>query len=257
MRVLETARRVELIMGTAIIIDVRGSSANDAALDAAFGHFRDVDARFSTFKDDSEISRLARGELALPDCSADVRAVLAGCEEAGTVSDGYFDIRRHRSDGALDPSGFVKGWSVEGATTILDAAGILGYCINAGGDVYARGYEAPGTPWRIGIRNPWDALTVAAVLSAHDLAIATSGTYERGQHVIDPHTGRPPDGVISMTVIGPSLTWADAWATAAFAMGVRGVDWVAREVSGYEAMAITTDRHVISSSGFERFVATS
>ena len=244
-------------MGTAIVIDVRGPSVHDAALDAAFEHFRGVDARFSTFKPDSEISRLSRGELAEPDCSAEVRAVLAWCEQARIISDGYFDIRHHGSDGALDPSGFVKGWSVEGAMAILDAAGIEGYCINAGGDIFARGDEGPGTPWRIGIRNPWDPRTVAAVISAHDLAIATSGTYERGQHVIDPHSGRPPDGVMSMTVIGPSLTWADAWATAAFAMGVRGVDWVARELDGYEAMAITSDRHLVSSSGFERLVATS
>jgi thiamine biosynthesis lipoprotein len=254
-RAIEAARRVEFIMGTAIVIDARGAAVTDAALDAAFDHFRDVDARYSTFRHDSEISRLARGELAEPDCSAEVRAVLADCEKARMISDGYFDIWRHRSDRVLDPSGFVKGWSVEGAMAILDAAGIEGYCINAGGDVFARGDEAPGTPWRIGIRNPWDAPTVAAVVSAHDLAIATSGTYERGQHVIDPHCGRPPDGVVSMTVIGPSVAWADAWATAAFAMGVRGVDWVARELDGYEAMAITTDRHVISSSGFERFTA--
>lgn len=255
MRALATARRVEFIMGTAIVIDIRDSVVDADALDAAFDHFRDIDARFSTFKHDSEISRLARGELEEPDCSADVRAVLARCEEARIISDGYFDAWHHRSDDTLDPSGYVKGWSVEDASQILDAAGTKNYCINTGGDVFARGDEGPGTPWRIGIRNPWDARTVAAVVSAHDLAIATSGTYERGQHVINPHTGRPPDGVISMTVIGPSLASADAWATAAFAMGVRGVDWVARDLDGYEASAITTDRHVITSAGFERFMA--
>jgi thiamine biosynthesis lipoprotein len=252
---VEALRRVEFIMGTAIVIDVSDGFSPAHVLDAAFDHFRDIDARFSTFKPDSEISRLSRGELAEPDCSADVRAVLAMCEEARIISDGYFDIRRHRTDCALDPSGLVKGWSVEGASRILDEAGTKNYCINAGGDVFARGDETPGRPWRIGIRNPWDAQTVAAVVSAHDLAIATSGTYERGQHVIDPHTGRPPDGAMSMTVIGPSLALADAWATAAFAMGVRGVEWVARELDGYEASAITMDRYVITSAGFERFMA--
>ena len=247
-------RRVELMMGTAIEIDVRDPAVDTAVLDAAFDHLRDVDARFSTFKSDSEISRLDRGDLQEADCSADAGLVLVMCEEARIVSDGYFDIRRHRSDGGLDPSGLVKGWSVEGACRILDAAGVEAYCINAGGDVFARGVERPGSPWRIGIRNPWDARTVSAVVSARDLAIATSGTYERGEHVIVPHTGRPPPGIVSMTVIGPSITWADAWATAAFAMGVRGVEWVASELEGYEASAITTDRHVISSVAFERFM---
>lgn len=255
MPALSVRRRVEFIMGTAIVIDLADSLVDAAALESAFDHFRDIDARFSTFKADSEISRLARGDVDAQECSADVRAVLAMCEQARALSDGYFDVRYQGAQGTLDPSGLVKGWSVEGASQILDAAGGVNYCINAGGDVLARGDAEPGTPWRIGVRNPWDAQTIACVVSAHDLAIATSGAYERGQHVIVPQTGRPPEGIASMTVIGPDLTWADTWATAAFAMGVRGVEWVARELDGYEACAISTDRHLVMSAGFERFMA--
>jgi thiamine biosynthesis lipoprotein len=245
-------------MGTAIVIDlaeVADVAADDAALDRAFDHFRDIDARFSTFKPDSEISRLARGDVTEQACSADVREVLAMCEQARVLSDGYFDVRYRGLRGTLDPSGLVKGWSVSGAAEILDAVGARNYCINAGGDVLARGDAEPEKPWRIGVRNPWDARTIACVIKAHDLAIATSGAYERGQHVIVPHTRRPPEGIASMTVIGPDLTWADTWATAAFAMGVRGVEWVAREVDGYEACAISTDRVLVMSAGFERFMA--
>lgn len=242
-------------MGTAIVIDVEETWSDGDAVRRAFDHFRDIDARFSTYKADSEISRLARGEVGLAACSPDVREVLALCEEARTASDGFFDVRFPGAAGGLDPSGLVKGWSVDGAARILDAGGAAGYSINAGGDVLCRGDAERGTPWRIGIRNPWDAGTVAAVVVAHDLAIATSGTYERGRHVIVPHSGRPPDGVASMTVIGPSLTLADAWATAAFAMGMRGVDWVARELDGYEACAISSDGHLLMSAGFERFMA--
>lgn len=246
-------------MGTAIVIDVGDPGLDggefEGALDAAFNHFREVDARFSTYKPDSEICRINSGELSERAYSAELRAVLGMCEEGRMASDGYFDIHGHRADGTLDPSGLVKGWSVEGAARILESAGVVNYCINAAGDILARGNAKPGTPWRIGIRNPWDARTIAAVISADDLAIATSGAYERGEHVIVPHTGRPPDGIASMTVIGPSLTWADTWATAAYAMGVRGVEWVSREVDGYEACAISTDRHLVMSSGFERFMA--
>ena len=245
-------------MGTAIVIDARGPDVADKtleeAVEAAFDHLRDVDVRFSTYKADSEVSRLNRGELPEHAFSPALRAVLDMCEEARVASDGYFDIRGHRRDGTLDPSGLVKGWSADGAARRLEAAGVVDYCINAAGDVLLRGHAAPGKPWRIGIRNPWDAQTVIAVLAADDLAIATSGAYERGDHVIVPHSGRPPDGIASMTVVGPSLTWADAWATAAYAMGVRGVDWVARELDGYEACAISTDRQLVMSAGFARFM---
>ena len=242
-------------MGTAIVIDLVDAGVDDGALEQAFDHFRDIDARFSTYKPDSEISRLARGDVTEGECSADVRDVLAMCEQARVRSDGYFDMRYRGLRGTLDPSGLVKGWSVGGAAAILDAAGARNYSINAGGDVLASGDAEPNRPWRIGVRNPWDARTMACVLKAHDLAIATSGAYERGQHVIVPLTRRPPEGIASMTVIGPDLTWADTWATAAFAMGVRGVEWVARELDGYEACAISTDRQLVMSVGFERFMA--
>lgn len=246
-------------MGTAIVVEVRDEGVEDgrfaAAVDAAFEHFRQVDARFSTYKADSEVSRLNRGELREGSVSAEMRDVLQMCEEARVASDGYFDILRHRTDDWIDPSGLVKGWSVEGAARILESAGAVNYQINAAGDVLVRGNPEPGMPWRIGIRNPWDAQTIVAVVAADDLAIATSGAYERGEHVIVPHTGRPPDGIASMTVVGPSLTWADTWATAAYAMGIRGVEWIAREVDGYEACAISTDRQLVMTTGFEQFMA--
>ncbi len=246
-------------MGTAIVIEVRPPAPDDglveSAIEAAFDRFRAVDRRFSTYKPDSEVSLFNAGRLIESDLSGQMVDVLAMCEQARLASDGYFDIRRHRNDGAIDPSGLVKGWSVETGARILDAAGIDNYCINAAGDIVARGVPEPGSPWRIGIRNPWDSDTTAAVIELRDMAIATSGAYERGDHVIVPSTGRPPDGIASMTVVGSSLAWADALATAAFAMGVRGADWIAREVDGYEACAISSDRHLVMSSGFERLLA--
>jgi thiamine biosynthesis lipoprotein len=245
-------------MGTAIVIDVRATDWDHAQVEhataAAFDHFRAVDRRFSTYIEDSEVSRYNAGEVAVGDVSDELREVLELCERARQASDGYFDIRGHRTDGKMDPSGLVKGWSVDGAARLLDAAGLRNYCVNAAGDIVARGESEPGEPWRIGIRNPWDAQSVVAIVAARDLAIATSGAYERGEHVIVPVTGRPPDGIASMTVIGPSLTWADAWATAGYAMGVRGVDWVARELDGYDACAVSTDHHLVMTDGFERLM---
>ena len=248
--------RVEQIMGTAISLDLRSPTIPPAAIEAAFDHLRDIDARFSTYRADSEISRLGWGELSAADCSPDVREVLARCEELRGLSRGYFDVRAHRADGRLDPSGFVKGWAVERAAGILDAAGAQNYCLNAGGDVIARGEPEPGSPWRVGIRHPEIPDRVATVLEARDLAVATSGEYERGEHISDPTTGRAPDGLLSVTVVGPSLAEADAYATAAFAMGEACLSWIAT-LPGYAGCMITARRRLVWTDEFARYKAPS
>jgi thiamine biosynthesis lipoprotein len=243
-------------MGTAISLDLRAPAVPAAAIEAAFDHLRDIDARFSTYRADSEISRLGWGELSAADCSPDVREVLARCDELRALSSGYFDVRAHRADGRLDPSGFVKGWAVERAAGILDAAGARNYCLNAGGDVIARGEPEPGLPWRIGIRHPELPDRVATVLEARDLAVATSGGYERGDHIADPHTGNAADGLLSVTVVGPSLAEADAYATAAFAMGEAGLAWIAT-LPGYAGCMITARRRLVWTDEFARYKAAS
>lgn len=248
--------RVEQIMGTAISLDLRSPAVPRDAVEAAFDHLRDIDARFSTYRADSEISRLGWGELSAADCSPDVREVLARCEDLRALSRGYFDVRAHRADGRLDPSGFVKGWAVERAAAILDDAGAQNYCLNAGGDVIARGEPEPGSPWRVGIRHPEIPDRVATVLEARDLAVATSGGYERGDHIGDPHTGRPANGLLSMTVVGPSLAEADACATAAFAMGEAGLSWIAT-LPGYAGCMITASRRLVWTEEFGRYTAAS
>ena len=231
-------------MGTAIGIDVRGAELPDVVIDSVFARLRYIDARFSTYRPDSEVSRLISGELEEGDCSAELRAVLGLCEDLRRTSDGYFDIRRHRPDRRPDPTGLVKGWAIEEAAFLLDAADALDFAINAGGDIVARGEAEPGRPWRVGIRHPEQADRVAAVLGIRDLAVATSGAYERGEHIVDPHDGRPARDLLSITVVGPSLTYADAYATAAFAMGSAGPAWVHGH-PGYGAYAIGADRRSV------------
>ena len=243
-------------MGTAISLDLRGPSVPPTAVDAAFDHLRDIDARFSTYRGNSEISRLRRGDLSLDASSPDVREVLERCDSLRTLTLGYFDIRAHRADGKLDPSGFVKGWAVEAAAAILDAAGAENFCLNAGGDVIVRGEADQGRPWRIGIRHPESPDQIATVLEARNLAVATSGCYERGAHVTDPATKQGPDGLLSMTVVGPNLSEADAYATAAYAMGRAGLAWVAT-LSGFAGCAITSERRLVWTEQFARYKAAS
>ena len=170
------------------------------------------------------------------------------------TSDGAFDARRAGPGGHLDPSGYVKGWAVEEAAWLLDAAGARDYLLNAGGDVIARGEASPGRPWRIGIRHPDQVDRLAAVLEVRDRAVATSGTYERGEHLVDPRTGLPARGLRSLTVVGPRLGFVDAYATAAFVMGLSGLGWVASHAD-HEALAITDDGRVVWTDGFGRYLA--
>ena len=241
--------RVEHVMGMPIVVDVRDDGIGAAAVDSVFDWLRFVDGTFSTYQDESEISRLNRGELALADAHETVREVLARCEELRHETDGYFDARAPIA-GSLDPSGLVKGWAVDRAGAVLEEHGARNYAVNAGGDMVLRGGALPDDRWRVGIQHPRLRDRIAKVVAAKDLAVATSGAYARGEHVVDPHTARPPAGVLSVTITGPQLATADAYATAAFAMGKSGPAWTARLPIGYEAMTILADDRVLLTPGF-------
>lgn len=238
-------RFTQHVMGTAVTVEIRDRLVPRQALNRAFDWLRWVDRTFSTYDAESEISRLNAGDLGLADAHPLVRTVLACCEALRGDTDGYFDARAPLR-GGVDPSGLVKGWAVDVAFAELRRAGARRLCIEAGGDV-----RVAGGPWRIGIRNPHRRECVAAVVVLGSGAVATSGAYERGPHVVDPHTGRPPAGTLSVTMIDRTLAQADAHATAAFAMGPRGPAWSAR----LAAMTILADDQVLLTPTFLRYRA--
>ena len=254
--------RVEHVMGMPIFIDVCDSDVEEAALDHAYEWLRFVDQTFSTYREDSEISRLNRHELTLDQTHSAVRSVLAQCERLLAETDGYFDIRApyaHQASaptagrgeiGSVEPSGLVKGWSVLGAGRLLEQAGARNFAVNAGGDVLLRGHPEDCGHWRVGIRHPRLRHQVAMVLAMTDGSVATSGTYERGEHIVNPHTGVPPEGVLSVTIVGPDLATADAYATAAFAMGPHAASWSAG-LDGYDAIVIGSDDVVLTTPGID------
>ena len=239
--------RIDHVMGMPVVVDVR-DDGHAEVVEAVFDWLRFVDATFSTNKDDSEISRINRGVLKLTDADPCVREVLVRCDELHDETRGYFDVRFGGGE-EVDPSGFVKGWSIDRAAAILDDAGVRNYAINAGGDLVLRGADLPDAAWRVGIQHPRVPDAVAAVIEVTDLTVATTGEYRRGRHVLNPHTSRPPRGVLSVTITGPKLGTADAYATAAFAMGAAGPHWTAR-LRGYEAMTVLADERVLSTPGF-------
>jgi FAD:protein FMN transferase len=231
-------RHVEQVMGTAVSIELDLPDL----LPGVVSWLHEVDARFSTYQEDSEVNRFQRRELAFEDLSADLRHVLDACADLWKFTGGYFDAY---AAGPLDPSGYVKGWSVEVASRRLAEAGSKRHFINAGGDI-----RAIGGPWRVGVRHPWEADKLCWVLAVTDGAVATSGVYERGAHVWNPRTGKPATGLRSVTVTGPDLAVADAYATAALAMGEPGVRWLAGlRAAGYESAVVTDDGRAFASDG--------
>ena len=190
----------------------------------------------------------------MADASDELLAVAALCKDLRRDTDGAFDAWGHRADGAFDPTGLVKGWALDGVAGILRAAGATDFVVNGGGDVIAAGMAAPATGWRVGVRHPLEADRIAAVLEISDTAVATSGAYERGAHIVDPGTGQPAAGLLSVTVAAPTLARADALATAVFAKGVAGPRWFAAR--GGALLAITSDRRVLTTPAMDRLLAT-
>jgi thiamine biosynthesis lipoprotein len=241
----------EDVMGTVMTFDVRGqpSTAARAAIEAAVAWLHWVDATFSTYRPDSEISRLDRGELTEDDCHPEVRHILALCEQLRNLTNGFFDAR---AAGRLDPTGVVKGWSIERASQMLTAAGCPDHLIDGGGDVRLHGQAGPDTVWRVGVVHPLRLDAYCAALHLDHGAVATSGTYQRGFHVIDPQRGRPATDLAAVTVIGTDLTLTDAYATAALAMGAAALAWL-EGLADHEAMVIDTDGRAWQTSRFCRY----
>jgi FAD:protein FMN transferase len=215
---------VEQVMGLPVSIHLRGPRLADrdteAAVAQAYAGLRAADALFSTWRPDSQVSRLRRGEIGLADCDPLVQEVADLCEAARVRTTGAFDALLPDEVGDLrfDPTGLVKGWAADRAAAVLRDVEGHAFCLNAGGDVVVGGRDAEDgdRPWRVGIEDPRDRSRIAEVVELSAGAVATSGTAARGEHLIDPATGRQVSGDGSVSVVGPALMWADVWATALF-----------------------------------------
>ncbi|MEO3792471.1 FAD:protein FMN transferase [Nonomuraea sp. B10E15] len=241
--------RVEMVMGMPVSVDIRTAlpaRETTPLLDDAFAWLRWVDDTFSPVKEDSQIGRLNRGQTI--EQIPEVIEVLHRCDELSRLTDGWFEAR---INGVTDPSGYIKGWALERLSRALVNAGAGDHRINAGGDIRLRGSASPGKRWRVGIRDPHTDL-VRKVVLAHDLGIATSG----GAPIVNPRTGEVQRGLGSVTVIGPDLGMADAYATAIYAMGpVLARRFAARlaESGPYETMIILRDGQDVSTPGFAQY----
>lgn len=237
---------VEQIMGMPISVHLRGPDpvgAGSEAVQAVFAQLREVDRVFSTWKADSEVSRLQRGELDVTQCAPEVREVVQLCAEAKERTEGWFDAWLPGPNGGprrFDPTGLVKGWAIERAGDLLAAVPEHDFLINAGGDITVGCHRTDTPPWTIGIENPADRSRLVATAPLRTGGVATSGTAARGAHILDPTTGLPATALGSVTVIGPSLMWADVYATAAFARGPACADWL-RGLAEHVSLLVALD----------------
>jgi thiamine biosynthesis lipoprotein len=263
-------RHAEPVMGTVVSFDIPVAARHDGSLAAAVSWLHWVDRVFSPYRADSEVSLLAAGTVTVDGCVPEMAEVIEACSVVAELSGGYFT---DSPGGRFDPTGYVKGWAVERAAAILSAAGSANHLVNGGGDVQCAGgrpvaaQEAaaaprPGAvadqrtaPWRVGIADPFRPGQLALIVDAADCGVATSGTAERGPHIVNPLAGQPAKGLASLTVAGPSLALADAFATAAFAMGpVLARDWT-ESLDGYDAFAITEAGETWHTRGFATRIA--
>ena len=238
-------------MGMPVTLDVIDASATAGLMDSVFDYFKYVDDKFSTYKENSEISRINNHKLVLEDVSEDMKTVFELAEQTRLATDGFFNIQH---EGYYDPSGLVKGWAIFNAAGILSRAGIKNFFVDAGGDVQVVGMNREGKNWRVGIQDPFETSQVVKVLSVSNCGVATSGTYVRGQHIYNPKTkNQPITDILSLTVIGPNIFEADRFATAAFAMGAEGINFIER-LQGFAGYMIDKEKCATLTTGFNGYV---
>jgi FAD:protein FMN transferase len=240
-----------ILMGMPITVEIISPRTEMTNIDKIFDYFNYVDHKFSTYKDDSEISLINRKRLEKKDYSEDMKTVMQLCEQTKQETDGFFDINKN---GKLDPSGLVKGWAIYNAAVMAAKMGFENYYVEAGGDIQASGKNRQGKKWQIGIRNPFDRNENVKIIEVSKEGVATSGTYIRGQHIYNPHRMSVEiTDIVSTTVIGPDIYEADRMATAAFAMGKDGINFIER-LSGFEGYMIDSKGIATYTTGFNKYV---
>lgn len=238
-------------MGMHVTVEVTDENVTRGDINEVYAYFKYVDEKFSTYKKNSEVTKVNEGKLKKSEYSPDMKTVLKLAEQTKKETNGYFDIWHN---GVMDPSGIVKGWAILNAAKILEDLGYKNFYIDAGGDIQTGGFNRQGKPWRVGIKNPFKQDEVVKVIEVCGEGVATSGTYIRGQHVYNPKSEKEASDVVSLTVIGPNVYEADRFATAAFAMGKAGIEFI-ESLEGFGGYMIGADGVATMTSGFSKYLA--
>lgn len=243
-------KETRIMMDMPITVEILDNDDREL-MDVVFDYFTYIDSTFSTYKSESEISKYNRGEIGENLLSRDVQIILSLAEQTKRQTNGYFDIKK---DSLVDPSGIVKGWAIYQAALILKEKAVHNFYLDVGGDIQVLGKNKNWENWKIGIRNPFNRFENVKILSITDKGVATSGTYIRGNHIYNPfHLDKIISDIVSLTVVGPDIYEADRFATAAFAMGKEGINFI-ESLPDLEGYMIDKDGKATYTSDFERYV---
>jgi FAD:protein FMN transferase len=242
-------KETRALMGMPITVEVVGQNATKQIIEEVFDYFNYVDHKYSPYKTDSDIGKINSHELLPENYGEELKSVLDLCEKTKLETGGYFNIKHN---GKIDPSGLVKGWAIYNAAELIQKAGFHNYYVEAGGDIEVAGVNSQGEMWTVGIRNPFNKSEIVKVLRVSNCGVATSGTYERGQHIYNSERSNQAE-IVSLTIIGPNIYEADRFATAAFAMGKAGINFI-EQMDGFEGYLIDKDGLATFTSHFENYV---
>lgn len=242
-------KQTKIIMGMPITIEVVDSSSTVKDLRDVFNYLHLVDQKFSPFKKNSEVSRMNANNFSDKKTSLEMKKVILLCKKTKDETEGYFNAYH---DGKFDPSGIVKGWAIKKSSMLLKEKGFKDFYIEAGGDIQVSGRNRKGKRWTVGIRNPFNVKEIVKAVFLTNEGIATSGEYERGRHIYNPHSRKIQRDIVSITVIGPDVLEADRFATAAFAMGKRGILFLEKQKK-LQSFMIDKDGIATSTSGFDKY----
>lgn len=234
-----------------IAVEIVDAGVDNRIFEKILDFFQYVDNAFSTYKENSEITKFNKGVISEENSSPDLKEVFKLCEKTKDETNGYFDIWR---EGKCDPSGLVKGWSIYKAAQTIKKEGFKNFYINAGGDIQVGGENNKGKKWTVGIENPLKKGEIVKIVGVSSEGVATSGTYIRGQHIYNPYNDNQEiTEILSLTVIGLNILEADRFATAAFAMGRKGIEFIENR-DGLEGYMIDKNGIAVYTSGFNNYV---
>ena len=231
-------------------IEVVDKNAKESDIEKVFSYFNKIDEKFSTYKDNSEISKINRNEIKKEKYSSEMKKILKLSEQTKQETNGYFDIN---INGKLDPSGIVKGYAIYNGAKMLLKKGYKNFYVEIAGDIQVFGQNVDNKKWKIGIENPFKKGEIIKVVNLSNNGIATSGNYIRGKHINNPKKNIAADEIMSLSVIGPNVYEADRFATAAFAMGIEGIKFI-ENLLGFEGYMVTKEKNAIFTSGFEKYL---
>ncbi len=237
------------IMAMPVTIDINETNIDKSVFDKVFEYLRYIDNKFSTYKNNSEIEKINRKEIHYYEYSKDMKTILKLSEKTKKETNGYFDIKHNDK---LDPSGIVKGFAIHKACQILKKSGYKNYYIEIAGDIEISGLNQDRKKWRVGIENPFSRGEIIKVLELTNKGIATSGKYIRGEHIWNNTKDQTKNEAISITVISNNVYNADRFATAAFAMGEKGILFI-EKLKNTEGYMVMNNKKAIFTSGFEKY----